>query len=101
MLVELGQTPTESEVLEMIREVDDDGNDQIEFEEFLNLMARRMKDTDTDEELLQGFKIFDANGDNMISIEDLRELMNKLGENLTDEELNDMIMVARREGNET
>ena len=56
----LGHNPTHAELMEMIHEVDDDGNDQIDFNEFLHLMARKMKDTDTDEELNNGFKIFDA-----------------------------------------
>ena len=71
------------------------------FDEFLNIMARRMKDTDTDEELRQGFKIFDADGDNQISIDDLRTLMLKLGETLSDEELKDMISVASSDRNES
>lgn len=39
----LGQTPTEEELHDMIEEVDADGNGTIEFGEFLNLMARKMK----------------------------------------------------------
>lgn len=39
----LGQTPTEEELHDMIKEVDADGNGTIEFGEFLNLMARKMK----------------------------------------------------------
>ncbi|PIA45098.1 hypothetical protein AQUCO_01700557v1 [Aquilegia coerulea] len=39
----LDQNPTEEELLDMINEVDVDGNGTIEFEEFLNLMAKKMK----------------------------------------------------------
>lgn len=39
----LGQNPSEEELHDMIREVDADGNGTIEFTEFLNLMARKMK----------------------------------------------------------
>lgn len=35
----------------MINEVDVDGNGMIDFLEFLNLMARKMKDMDSEEEL--------------------------------------------------
>ena len=34
----------------MINEVDADGNSTIDSPEFLNLMARKMKDTNSDEE---------------------------------------------------
>lgn len=39
----LGQNPTESELQDMINEVDADGNGTIDFPEFLMLMARKMK----------------------------------------------------------
>lgn len=39
----LGQNPTEAELQDMINEVDADGNGTIDFGEFLNLMARKMK----------------------------------------------------------
>ena len=39
----LGQNPTEAELQDMINEVDADGNGTIDFTEFLNLMARKMK----------------------------------------------------------
>lgn len=39
----LGQNPSSEELHDMISEVDVDGNGTIEFTEFLNLMARKMK----------------------------------------------------------
>jgi EF-hand domain pair len=39
----LGQNPTEADLQDMINEVDADGNGTIDFPEFLNLMARKMK----------------------------------------------------------
>lgn len=39
----LDQNPTEEELQDMISEVDADGNGTIEFAEFLNLMAKKMK----------------------------------------------------------
>ena len=39
----LDQNPTQEELQTMINEVDVDGNGTIEFGEFLNLMARKMK----------------------------------------------------------
>jgi calcium-binding protein CML len=39
----LDQNPTEEELQDMINEVDADGNGTIEFVEFLNLMAKKMK----------------------------------------------------------
>ncbi|KAL7226313.1 hypothetical protein ACSBR1_021430 [Camellia fascicularis] len=53
----LGQNPTEAELQNMINEVDADGNGTIDFPEFLNLMARKMKDTDFEEELKEAFRL--------------------------------------------
>jgi len=47
----LGQNPSESELQDMINEVDADNNGTIDFPEFLTMMARKMKDTDSEEEI--------------------------------------------------
>jgi Ca2+-binding EF-hand superfamily protein len=39
----LNENPTKEEVQDMIGEVDGDGNGSIDFEDFLNIMARKMK----------------------------------------------------------
>lgn len=47
----LGQRPTEQELKNMVTIVDQDGNGTIEFNEFLNLMSRKAKETDKEDEL--------------------------------------------------
>ena len=42
---QIGQNPTDTELRDMINEVDVDGNGTLEFDEFCNLMSRQMKDT--------------------------------------------------------
>ncbi|EFJ14591.1 hypothetical protein SELMODRAFT_120223 [Selaginella moellendorffii] len=94
----LGQNPSEAELREMIDEVDVDGNGTIDFQEFLNLMARKMKDTDTEEELKEAFKVFDKDRNGLISCAELRDVMINLGEKLTDEEVEEMIREADMDG---
>lgn len=53
----LGQNPTEAELQDMINEVDADGNGTIDFPEFLNLMARKMKVSPAAMNLLPGFAL--------------------------------------------
>ena len=55
----LGQNPTEQEIEQMIEEVDVDGNGEIDFDEFCNLMIKKMKESEPEEELVEVFKIFD------------------------------------------
>lgn len=47
----LGQRPTEQELKNMVTIVDQDGNGTIEFNEFLNLMSHKAKETDKEDEL--------------------------------------------------
>jgi calmodulin len=90
----LGQAPSESELQDMINEVDIDGNGNIDFKEFLGLMARKIRDTDTEEELMEAFKVFDKDGNNFITNAELKHVMFALGEKVTDEEVDEMIREA-------
>eukprot|EP00179_Madagascaria_erythrocladioides_P003260 CAMPEP_0198310662 /NCGR_PEP_ID=MMETSP1450-20131203/2658_1 /TAXON_ID=753684 ORGANISM="Madagascaria erythrocladiodes, Strain CCMP3234" /NCGR_SAMPLE_ID=MMETSP1450 /ASSEMBLY_ACC=CAM_ASM_001115 /LENGTH=150 /DNA_ID=CAMNT_0044013505 /DNA_START=104 /DNA_END=556 /DNA_ORIENTATION=+ len=90
----MGQSPTDAELQQMIAEVDADGNGTIDFAEFVTLMARKMKNSDKDAEIREAFNVFDKNGDGKISADELRQIMAKLGENLSDEEVNQMIREA-------
>ncbi|GLJ54714.1 hypothetical protein SUGI_1175330 [Cryptomeria japonica] len=94
----LGQNPTEAELRDMISEVDADGNGTIDFPEFLNLMARKMKDTDSEEELKEAFKVFDKDQNGFISAAELGHVMANLGEKLTPQEIEEMIKEADTDG---
>ncbi|KAF2550154.1 hypothetical protein F2Q68_00038063 [Brassica cretica] len=76
----LGQNPTEAELQDMINEADADGNDTIDFPEFLNLMWRIKKNTDSKEELKEAFRVFDKDQNGFISAGELRHVMTNLGE---------------------
>ena len=94
----LGQTPSEAELQDMINEVDIDGNGTIDFKEFLGLMARKMRDADTEEELIEAFKVFDRDGNGLISGNELQHVMNSLGENISQDEVEEMIKEADLDG---
>ena len=53
---------------------------------------------DHKEELLEAFKVFDTNNDGFISPEELRHVMANLGENLKDDEIDEMIKEADKNG---
>ena len=87
----LGQNPTDQELEDMINEVDNDGNNEIDFEEFLTLMARNMQDLDEEKVIKQGFSVFDADEDGKITLDDLRRVMESLGEQLNENQLVEII----------
>lgn len=94
----LGQSPTEEELRDMLNEVDIDGNGIIDFNEFVSMMAKKLKETDTEEELKEAFKVFDKNGDGFISTDELMHVMTNLGEKLSQDEVEQMIQEADSNG---
>ena len=87
----LGLSPTDDEVQDLVREIDIDGNNMIEFNEFLTLMSKQITSHDTEQELVEAFKVFDTNGDGVISVSELKAVLKYIGEDLSEEELNQMI----------
>merc|ERR1712232_100087 len=104
VMQKLGENPTEDELKEMISSVDDNGDNEIDFEEFLLLMKSKISyssknDDDPDKELRDAFKVFDEDGSGAIDAKELQEIMKKLGQNLSDEELNAMMTEVDLDGN--
>ena len=52
-LQSLGQTPTQSELKDMINEVDADGNGTVDFSEFLTMMATKNKGSSIDDDIFE------------------------------------------------
>ncbi|ESO92156.1 hypothetical protein LOTGIDRAFT_121213, partial [Lottia gigantea] len=94
----LGQEPSDQELQDMINEVDADGNGTVDFEEFLQMMCRKLKKADSEEELREAFRVFDKDGNGYISSNELRFVMSNLGETLSDKEVDEMIREADVDG---
>lgn len=82
----------------MIKEVDFDGNGMIDFNEFLALMANKLRDTDLEEEYITAFKIFDRDGDGLLSAQELKHVLINMGEKLSDQDVEDMIHEVDSDG---
>ena len=94
----LGQKPTTAELETMVREIDADGNGEIDFPEFLTMMLRKMNEGDPEKELMDVFMVFDKDGSGTISPDELRSAMRVIGEKLTDDEIEDAIKLADKSG---
>lgn len=95
----LGEESNPHELRQMIREIDQDGNGLIDFDEFTYLMTKVKKDVeDTSSELKDVFHQFDVNGDGYITVDDLKAVMAKVKEKATDAEIQQMIRIADKKG---
>jgi len=96
----LGHNPSDEDLGRMIQSVDDNGNNEIDFQEFLVLMSsKRTINDDPDRELRAAFAVFDKDGSGCISRSELKTLLSDLGQSLTDEELDAMMSEVDRDGN--
>lgn len=71
----------------------------VDFEEFIGMMAKfRKSKQEMDDELREIFKIFDRNQDGFIDCNELKDVLIRLGENITDDEVMEMIKEADIDG---
>ena len=89
-----GHNPTEAELRVLITEVEYDRNGALNFPEFLTLMATQMKLLEDGKEILHQFRALDRDGNGLISSEDLHYVLTNLGEEPTDEDVNEIINEA-------
>merc|ERR1712022_30554 len=85
----LGFEPKKEEIQKMISDVDDDGSGTIEYEEILKMMTHK---------ILKAFRLFDDDETGKISFKNLKRVAKEIEERMTDEELQEMIDEADRDG---
>lgn len=96
VLRNLGLFPTEKELQQMLKDIDIDGDGTFSFKEFVLLMFNTGNLTEISEEqeeaeLRDAFKVFDTAGNGYITNQDLRSVLQCLGEQLSEDEIEDMI----------
>merc|ERR1712146_389201 len=81
----------------MISDIDKDGDGTIDFDEFMMMMTAKMAENDSREEIIKAFRLFDDDQTGKITFKNLKRVAKELGENMTDEELQEMIDEADRD----
>ena len=81
-------------IFKMIADFDEDGNGVITFDEFLDMMTARISDRNTRDDLRRVFNLFDDDRKGSISVDDLRRVARELGEEISEEELKEIVQRA-------
>jgi Ca2+-binding EF-hand superfamily protein len=90
----LGQSPSDTELRDMIKEVDVDLSGSIDFEEFKTLILSQQGDRRS--RLKLAFSVFDEDGSGQITANELHSVMSQFG--LTDAELEEMLKEVDHDG---
>merc|ERR1711890_192836 len=101
----MGFRPSQEELQEILKEIDEDGSGEIEFGDFCQLCAKFLvEDPDIEtmkRELKDAFRIYDKEGQGYITTETLRGLISELLSPLTDDELDGIIEELDEDGSGT
>ena len=97
----LGFTIKKAEIRQMIQDIDKDDSGTVDFDEFVEMMTGRMTSRDSKEEIQKVFALFDEDTTGKITFRDLKKAVTELGENISDEEIMEMIEEADRSGDGT
>ena len=95
-LKNLGIDAKNQTLANMMADLDKDKSGQIDFNEFIDMMTAKMSDRDTREDLEKVFRLFLGDDDkaDKITIKHLKRVARELNENMSDEELQEMIVRA-------
>merc|ERR1712070_434145 len=87
----LGFEPKPGEIEKMIHSVDDDGDGEMDWDDFLRLMEQKILNKDQKDDLLKAFNLMDRSQTGKLTVEDLKAVAKDIGDKVTDEELLEII----------
>jgi len=87
----LGHNLKKDQLQLAIEAVDGDGSGSVDFDEFLQLMAKKTAEAEEEMELREAFRILDKENQGTISVSVLKGIIKALDEEMSDQDVDDMI----------
>ena len=86
----IGLHPSLEEIQRMMNEIIPGNNGNIGVDGFMELLAKKIKETEVDDELKEAFKTFDRGGKGYYTLDDLRAMVYQYGERMSEDEIKKM-----------
>jgi len=92
----MGNEFTMEQLNDMIKELDQNGSGEIDFEEFIGLVKKVNDSEEVDEEeaVIRAFRTFDKDSNGYLDCREFRYILTRLGDRFTDEEANEIFKEA-------
>ena len=94
-----GAAPSQQEIKMIIKNLEDNKREYIDFETFLKLLEKLLLKQDSEEDLINEFMKIDKVGDGTILESDLRKLMSNYDNPLNSQEIEEIIEEANADEN--
>ena len=94
-----GAAPSQQELMMIIKNLEENGNENISFEIFIKLLERLLNTQDSEEDLINEFRKIDKIGDGTMAASDLKKLMSNYENPLQSQEIDEIIQEANVDEN--
>jgi len=82
-------------------EEDEDATGFLTYAQFKTIFETKLKEDEDERELREAFRVLDKGNKGVINVEDLKWILRSLGDDLTDDEIEDMIAETDTDGSGT
>merc|ERR1712193_280135 len=87
----LGFEPKPGEIEKLIHSVDDDGDGEMDYDDFERMMEQKILNKDQKDDLMKAFALIDDDKTGTITLANLKRVAKELGETLSEDDLKEVI----------
>ncbi|CAG2211053.1 unnamed protein product [Mytilus edulis] len=86
-----GSAPNDEDLKSMMKAVDNDEDEWINFDEFVKILSIKFDEMDSAQTVLEAFKSFDINGIGEVSTDHLRHVLTTADDQLSEDDINNLL----------